>query len=83
MYLPGQGVHEYVDFHAPAPLAARDDMWADLVESELRDGFGFALRGRVNDLGAQSVAVPAAGCGECGAALLPGRKLRPHCGAPA
>ncbi|HOB67955.1 gamma-glutamyltransferase [Ottowia sp.] len=59
VYLQGQGVHEYVDFHSPAPLAARDDMWADLVESELRDGFGFALRGRVNDLGAQSVAVPA------------------------
>jgi len=59
VYLPTRGVHEYVDFHAPAPLAARPDMWAHLLEGEARDGFGFCLKGRVNDIGAQSVAVPA------------------------
>ena len=36
------------------------DMWAHLVEGEARDGFGFMLKGRVNDIGYQSVCVPAA-----------------------
>jgi len=55
---PG-GFHGYIDFHAPAPLAVRPDMWADRIESEARDGYGFILRGRVNDIGYQSVCVPA------------------------
>lgn len=53
-------VHEYIDFHAPAPTAATPDMWADLIEGEARDGFGFTLRGRVNDIGYKSICVPAA-----------------------
>ncbi len=57
--MPGKGFHGYVDFHAPAPLAVRPDMWADLIESEARDGYGFILRGRVNDIGYQSICVPA------------------------
>jgi gamma-glutamyltranspeptidase/glutathione hydrolase len=60
IYLPGQGVHRYLDFHAPAPAAARADMWEGLVRGETRDGFGFILEGRVNDLGYQSIAVPTA-----------------------
>jgi gamma-glutamyltranspeptidase/glutathione hydrolase len=58
VYRPDAGVHEYVDFHAPAPLASRPDMWEHLLEGETRDGFGFSIRGRLNDLGAQSIAVP-------------------------
>src|SRR5215510_3524147 len=54
IYMPGKKFHGYIDFHAPAPLAARPDMWADLIESEARDGYGFILRGRVNDIGYQS-----------------------------
>ncbi|GMG83914.1 gamma-glutamyltransferase [Paralimibaculum aggregatum] len=53
------GAHEYVDFHAPAPAAARPDMWEDLIEGEARDGYGFVLRGRVNDIGYRSICVPA------------------------
>lgn len=53
------GTHEYIDFHAPAPGAATADMWADLVEGEARDGYGFILKGRVNDIGYQSICVPA------------------------
>ncbi len=53
------GAHEYVDFHAPAPAAATPDMWEDLIEGEARDGYGFTLRGRVNDIGYLSVCVPA------------------------
>ena len=57
--MPRKGVHGYIDFHAPAPLAVRADMWADLIESEARDGYGFLLRGRVNDIGYQSICAPA------------------------
>jgi len=58
LYLPKAGVHTCIDFHGRAPAAARPDMWADLVEGETRDGFGFILKGRVNDVGYQSIAVP-------------------------
>lgn len=51
--------HEYIDFHAPAPGNATADMWADLIEGEARDGYGFILKGRVNDIGYQSICVPA------------------------
>ena len=56
---PAAGFHGYIDFHAPAPLAVRPDMWADRIESEARDGYGFILRGRENDIGYQSICVPA------------------------
>lgn len=48
----------YIDFHATAPLAARPDMWLSLLEGESRDGFGFLLKGHVNELGYQSISVP-------------------------
>jgi gamma-glutamyltranspeptidase / glutathione hydrolase len=53
------GFHGYIDFHAPAPRAVRPDMWADRIEAEARDGYGFILRGRVNDIGYRSICVPA------------------------
>jgi len=59
VYKPAGGVHEYIDFHAPAPKAARADMWAELIEGEARDGYGFILKGRVNDVGYQSICLPA------------------------
>ncbi|MCC7271781.1 MAG: gamma-glutamyltransferase [Alphaproteobacteria bacterium] len=58
VYLPKLGVHAVINFFSKAPLAVRPDMWRDLLEYETRDGFGFVLKGRVNDLGYQSVAVP-------------------------
>lgn len=58
LYLPRRGIHTLIDFHGRAPAAARPDMWTHLVEGETRDGFGFVLRGRVNDVGYQSIAVP-------------------------
>jgi gamma-glutamyltranspeptidase / glutathione hydrolase len=60
IYLPSRGEHSYIDFHAPAPGKARPDMWASLIEGETRDGFGFLLKGRVNDIGYQSICVPLA-----------------------
>jgi gamma-glutamyltranspeptidase/glutathione hydrolase len=59
LYLPGKKFHGYIDAHAPAPLAATPDMWASLIESEARDGYGFILRGRVNDIGYKSICAPA------------------------
>ncbi|PZR84010.1 MAG: gamma-glutamyltransferase [Stutzerimonas stutzeri] len=59
IYFPSRDYHGYIDFHAPAGAAARADMWEDLVEGEARDGYGFILKGRVNDIGYQSICVPA------------------------
>ncbi|ODV40990.1 gamma-glutamyltransferase [Cupriavidus sp. UYMMa02A] len=58
VYMPGGNVHEYFDFHATAPGNARPDMWADLLEGEARDGFGFFIKDRLNDIGYQSIATP-------------------------
>lgn len=60
VHFPGQeGIHEYIDFHAPAPQAATPTMWQGRIEGEARDGWGFRLRGRINELGYQAVCVPA------------------------
>ncbi|MFQ5937333.1 MAG: gamma-glutamyltransferase [Acidiferrobacterales bacterium] len=58
--LPAGDVHSFIDFHTRAPAAARPDMWEALIEGEARDGFGFFLRGRVNEIGYQSIMVPGA-----------------------
>src|SRR5215469_12226717 len=59
IYRPDKKFHGYIDAHAPAPLASRPDMWANLIESEARDGYGFILKGRVNDIGYKSICAPA------------------------
>ena len=59
IYMPGKKFHGYIDAHAPAPLAAQPDMWAHLIEGEARDGYGFILKGRINDIGYQSICAPA------------------------
>jgi len=58
LYLPNKSIHGFIDFHGKAPAATRPDMWAHLIEGETRDGFGFILKGRVNDLGYQAITVP-------------------------
>jgi gamma-glutamyltranspeptidase/glutathione hydrolase len=58
IYMPVKGVHTCIDFHGKTPLGATPEMWEDLVEGETRDGFGFVLRGNVNDLGYQSITTP-------------------------
>ncbi len=58
IYMPGQGVHRCIDFHAKSPLATRPDQWEDIIIGETRDGFGFVLEGNVNDVGYQSIATP-------------------------
>ncbi|MEO0362771.1 MAG: gamma-glutamyltransferase [Pseudomonadota bacterium] len=58
IYDPRRGVHACIDFHGRTPLAATDDMWADRLEGETRDGFGFILKDNVNDLGYGAVTTP-------------------------
>lgn len=58
LFLPSVGKHLCLDFHARAPGAVTDTMWADLLEREAEDGFGFILKGRVNEVGYQAIATP-------------------------
>jgi gamma-glutamyltranspeptidase/glutathione hydrolase len=58
LYLPSVGQHLCLDFHARAPGAVTDTMWQDLLEQEAEDGFGFILKGRVNEVGYQAIATP-------------------------
>jgi gamma-glutamyltranspeptidase/glutathione hydrolase len=55
-----QGSLDYVDFHSPAPAAATPAMWEAFIEGEARDGYGFVLQGRINDIGYHSICVPGA-----------------------
>ena len=52
------GTAQCIDFHGRTPLAATPDMWQDLLEGETRDGFGFILKGNVNDMGYGSITTP-------------------------
>jgi len=58
LYLPFKNFHGLIDFHTTAPGKVREDMWEDLIEGEARDGFGFFLKGRVNEVGYQSIMTP-------------------------
>jgi len=58
VYLPEKGVHTCLDFHGRAPSKARDDMWQDLIVNEAEDGFGFILKGHVNDVGYGAITTP-------------------------
>lgn len=58
IYMPAKGVHTFIDFHGKTPKAATPDMWEDIIEGETRDGFGFVLKDKVNDLGYQAVTTP-------------------------
>ncbi len=58
LYLPNESQHILLDFHGRAPLAVKPDMWEDLIEHEAEDGFGFILKGRVNEMGYGSITTP-------------------------
>jgi gamma-glutamyltranspeptidase/glutathione hydrolase len=58
VYLPESGVHTTFDFHGRAPLATRADMWEHLIEREAEDGWGFILKGRVNEAGYGAITSP-------------------------
>ncbi len=56
--MPGRNENLFIDFHGSAPLAVTPDMWEDLIERECDDGFGFVLKGRVNEFGYRSMTSP-------------------------
>lgn len=58
IHLPDRGVHTVIDFHGRAPRATRADMWEKLIVRECDDGFGFVLKGEVNEIGYQSSTTP-------------------------
>ncbi len=59
VYSAAHKIHTSYDFMSAAPAAVTPGMWEPLLEGETRDGFGFILTGRVNDIGYRSVAIPA------------------------
>ena len=58
VFMPKRDMHGLIDFHTTAPAAATADMWADKIEAEARDGFGFFLTDRANEVGHQSIMTP-------------------------
>ena len=58
LFLPKKNHHGYIDFHTTAPAAATPEMWADQIESQSRDGFGFILKNRANECGVESIMTP-------------------------
>jgi gamma-glutamyltranspeptidase/glutathione hydrolase len=58
LYLADKGVHTCIDFHGRAPGATRPEMWQDLIVRECDDGFGFVLKGEVNEVGYQATTTP-------------------------
>jgi gamma-glutamyltranspeptidase/glutathione hydrolase len=60
VYLPGRGIHDGSNFLFQAPAAVVPGMWTHLLERETPDGFGFVLKGYINDFGYRSIAVPGA-----------------------
>ena len=58
IFMPEKNIHSFIDFHGKAPIATKPDMWEHLIERECDDGFGFVLKGQVNEFGYQSMTSP-------------------------
>lgn len=58
VYLSESGEHKIIDFHGKAGSKVRPDMWEDLLIAESRSGYGYQLKGRVNNVGYQSITTP-------------------------
>ena len=58
IFMPEKDIHSFIDFHGKAPKATKPDMWEHLIERECDDGFGFVLKGQVNEFGYQSMTSP-------------------------
>ncbi len=55
---PRTGAHVILDGMSTCPAAATADMWAGIFEGECSDGFGYVLKGAVNELGHSAVTTP-------------------------
>ena len=47
-----------MNFLGRAGSGCREDQWVDILENPAPDGFGFIVRGKVNDVGYQSITTP-------------------------
>ncbi|MBL6454337.1 gamma-glutamyltransferase family protein [Belnapia sp. T6] len=57
---PASGTHLVINGLGTCPGAARPEMWAADFLGECPDGFGYRVKGYVNECGAQAVTVPGA-----------------------
>jgi len=58
VYMSRTGEEKVIDFHGKAGSKTTPDMWKDIIISEARDGFGYALKGEVNLHGYKSITAP-------------------------
>ena len=58
LYIPEKNFHGFIDFHTTAPSSVKEDMWEDQIAHEARDGFGFILKNRANEVGYESIMTP-------------------------
>lgn len=57
---PRTGTHQVWNGLGTCPGRATEAMWADIFEGECPDGFGYRVRGYVNERGAQAITTPGA-----------------------
>ena len=57
---PATGTHLVLNGLGTCPAAAREDMWSADFEGECADGFGYRVKGYVNERGPLAVTVPGA-----------------------
>lgn len=58
VFSPVHDAHHCIDFYATAPMAAREDMWADRLRGQARDGWGFLVENHENEVGWRAIATP-------------------------
>lgn len=58
VYSPKTGGVSAIDFHARAGSRCAEAQWEDSFEGVAEDGFGYLVRGRINDVGYRSISVP-------------------------
>jgi gamma-glutamyltranspeptidase/glutathione hydrolase len=58
LYDPSSGKNLVLDGSSSCPAASRPEMWLELFERECSDGYGYVLRGAINELGHTAVATP-------------------------
>ena len=58
VYDPATGRHQVIDGMGTCPAAATPDLWAKDFQGECPDGFGFVVKGNVNEIGRRAVTTP-------------------------
>jgi gamma-glutamyltranspeptidase/glutathione hydrolase len=58
VYDPQTGRHQVIDGMGTCPAAATPDLWANDFLGECPDGFGYVVRGNVNEIGRRAVTIP-------------------------